>query len=212
MSSIKLKHSGGNSVSLNPPTSAPTSSEVAFKLPNADGSAGQVIKTDGSGALSFVAQSVAGITELDSWRITSNFSNYANNDITANWERNDNQFEKIGTGLTESSGVFSFPSTGKYVILYNGQATGNGDRYIGIVGYVSSNGGSSYTQLSEAYGSAYNSGAVTYANFSLVDSVDVTDISQFKIKFLASSSGTCTYSGDTHSNRNGFIAFKVGET
>ena len=54
MSSIKLKHSGGNSVSLNPPTSAPTSSEVAFKLPNADGSAGQVLKTDGNGNLSWV--------------------------------------------------------------------------------------------------------------------------------------------------------------
>ena len=51
MSSIKLKHSGGNSVSLNPPTSAPTSSEVAFKLPNADGSANQLLKTDGSGNL-----------------------------------------------------------------------------------------------------------------------------------------------------------------
>ena len=53
MSSIKLKHSGGNSVSLNPPTSAPTSSEVAFKLPNADGSANQLLKTDGSGNLAF---------------------------------------------------------------------------------------------------------------------------------------------------------------
>ena len=55
MSSIKLKHSGGNSVSLNPPTSAPTSSDVAFKLPNADGSANQLLKTDGSGNLSFAA-------------------------------------------------------------------------------------------------------------------------------------------------------------
>ena len=54
--SIKLKHSGGNSVSLNQPTSAPTSSEVAFKLPNADGTAGQVLKTDGSGNLSWVSQ------------------------------------------------------------------------------------------------------------------------------------------------------------
>ena len=51
MSSLKLKHSGGNSVSLNPPTSAPTSTEVAFKLPNADGSANQLLKTDGSGNL-----------------------------------------------------------------------------------------------------------------------------------------------------------------
>jgi len=53
MSSIKLKHSGGNSVSLNPPSSAPTSSDVAFKLPNADGSANQLLKTDGSGNLAF---------------------------------------------------------------------------------------------------------------------------------------------------------------
>ena len=53
--SIKLKHSGGNSVSLNAPTSAPTSSEVAFKLPTSDGSANQVMKTDGSGNLSFGA-------------------------------------------------------------------------------------------------------------------------------------------------------------
>ena len=51
MSSIKLKHSGGNAVSLNPPTSAPTSAEVAFKLPNEDGSANQLLKTDGSGNL-----------------------------------------------------------------------------------------------------------------------------------------------------------------
>ena len=55
MSKISLKHSGGNVVSLNSPTSAPTSADVAFKLPNADGSAGQFMKTDGSGNLSFGA-------------------------------------------------------------------------------------------------------------------------------------------------------------
>ena len=59
MSSIKLKHSGGNSVSLNPPTSAPTSSDVAFKLPNADGSANQVLKTDVSANLSFATVTTA---------------------------------------------------------------------------------------------------------------------------------------------------------
>ena len=42
MSSIKLKHSGGNAVSLHPPTSAPTSSDVQFRLPTADGSDGQI--------------------------------------------------------------------------------------------------------------------------------------------------------------------------
>jgi len=53
MSKISLKHSGGNVVSLNSPTSVPTSADVAFKLPNADGTSGQAIVTDGSGNLSF---------------------------------------------------------------------------------------------------------------------------------------------------------------
>ena len=52
MSNIKLVHSGGNSVSLTTPTSNPTSN-ITFKLPGADGSSGQFLKTDGSGALSF---------------------------------------------------------------------------------------------------------------------------------------------------------------
>ena len=55
MSKISLKHSGGNVVSLNSPTNAPGAADVAFKLPNADGSAGQFMKTDGSGNLSFAA-------------------------------------------------------------------------------------------------------------------------------------------------------------
>ena len=59
MSKISLKHSGGNVVSLNAPTNAPGAADVAFKLPNADGSAGQFMKTDGSGNLSFGAVSVS---------------------------------------------------------------------------------------------------------------------------------------------------------
>ena len=58
MSKISLKHSGGNVVSLNAPTNAPTSPDVAFKLPNQDGSANEYLKTDGSGNLSFAAISV----------------------------------------------------------------------------------------------------------------------------------------------------------
>ena len=77
MSKISLKHSGGNVVSLNSPTSAPTSADVAFKLPNADGSAGQYMKTDGSGNLAFatVAAGVDGIKEFDIWNLGSTTGN-----------------------------------------------------------------------------------------------------------------------------------------
>ena len=52
MSNIKLVHSGGNSVSLTTPDSNPAANRT-FKLPGADGSSGQALVTDGSGALSF---------------------------------------------------------------------------------------------------------------------------------------------------------------
>ena len=51
-----------------------------------------------------------GITEADQWRITANHSGVA--DITANWERVDTDgFNHIGTGMSESSGIFTFPAT-----------------------------------------------------------------------------------------------------
>ena len=52
MSELNFLHSGGNKVTLTTPTSNPASN-VTFKLPQADGSAGDLLKTDGSGALSF---------------------------------------------------------------------------------------------------------------------------------------------------------------
>ena len=81
MSSIKLKHSGGNSVSLNPPTSAPTSTEVAFKLPNADGSANQLLKTDGSGNLGWATDQGGKILQVVQTVKTDSF-NHATNTFT----------------------------------------------------------------------------------------------------------------------------------
>lgn len=52
--SIKLKGSTDGSVSLDAPAdTSPTGADVSFTLPTADGSAGQVLTTNGSGALSF---------------------------------------------------------------------------------------------------------------------------------------------------------------
>jgi hypothetical protein len=78
MSKISLKHSGGNVVSLNSPTSAPTSADVAFKLPNADGTSGQVLKTDGSGNLSFGADTGGKILQVAQTYSTTIYSTTSN--------------------------------------------------------------------------------------------------------------------------------------
>ena len=56
MSKIKLNApTGGGSVSLEAPSSTTSNADIELKLPVADGSAGQFMKTDGSGNLSFGA-------------------------------------------------------------------------------------------------------------------------------------------------------------
>ena len=51
MSELNLTHSNGNKVKLTTPDTL--SANKTFKLPGADGSSGQFLKTDGSGAFSF---------------------------------------------------------------------------------------------------------------------------------------------------------------
>lgn len=57
---LKLNGSSAGSVSIDAPAdTSPSGSDISFTLPTADGSTGQVIQTNGSGALSFVDQSAS---------------------------------------------------------------------------------------------------------------------------------------------------------
>ena len=71
---------------------------------------------DGSGLTGIQA----GITMADQWR-TYNTQAISGNTATTvtSWERNDNTFAGIGSAMNESSGVFTFPTTGIYLVTYN---------------------------------------------------------------------------------------------
>ena len=62
--SIKLNAQSGGSVALDAPTQTTGSNDITFKLPVVDGSANQVIQTNGSGQLAFatVAQPIVKIS------------------------------------------------------------------------------------------------------------------------------------------------------
>ena len=129
---IKLVHSGGNSVSIAVPTSNPSSSEVAFKLPQADGSANQVLKTDGSGNLAFTTitdTNTVGISHLNVWYLTSSFQGSA--DPVQNWAKYDLDYNTAGFGadMTESSGIWTFPTTGYWEICTHAYFFGGGSGY-----------------------------------------------------------------------------------
>ena len=140
MSKISLKHSGGNVVSLNSPTSAPASADVAFKLPNADGTNGQVLKTDGSGNLSFGDDTGGKILQVKSTPKLNTFSTSSTSfqditdfyvDITPNSASNKFLVSvdlKIGPSNTAAGAPFAQLVRvigGTSVDIYKGTADGN---------------------------------------------------------------------------------------
>ena len=63
----------------------------------------------------------SGITEADQWRLNTTRESIADSGefLNSGWERNDSTaFSKLGTGWTESAGVFTAPSTGIYKIEF----------------------------------------------------------------------------------------------
>ena len=156
--------------------------------------------------------STNGITMADQWRITADHSGVAV--ITANWERVDTDgFGTIGSAMTESSGIFTFPSTGIYHINFiasayiSGGATGF--MRVGIEPTVNN---SSYGEATNGYMSMYTDGA--YSSTSTLFIFDVTDTSTHKVRFALNQNHSSTpkligNTGDSYTYVN-FI--RLGDT
>jgi len=155
-----------------------------------------------------------GISEADQWRLNTSFTNSAN-PIASNLERNDDNFTAIGTGMTESSGVFTFPSTGIWKIEFSPQMLLNGDNR-GYTFYINHtlNNGTDWTQI--AYASIFvqqTSGNATYNNGYTCAMLDVTDTSNQKVAFRISAGvSSTTTQGDTGNNLTFMSFIRLGDT
>ena len=159
-----------------------------------------------------------GITEADQWRITAEKSvSSSGSDITANWERNDTNFAKIGTGMSESSGIFSFASTGVYLIMVNisykvdGSIGGNDSRYFELKLRATTD-DSSYSTLATGLSSLKYISSTTYANFGVSAFFDVTNTSTHKVKFTVESQNATIMSASSSINYNDFSFIRLGDT
>ncbi len=196
---IKLKsppHSAGQSYTLTFPQTAPSS--------------GKFIQTDGSGNLSFAS---AGITEADQFRLTAQLQ--ANADpISSNLERvDDATFSKIGTGMSLSSGVYTFPSTGLYLVGCHAEFQISQDIGAEVQTFVSSNSGSNYDIVAVAMGGKQGSNFAHFTSYSCTY-VNVTDASTFRVKFKADgfASTDTRLRGDTGYNMTSFDFIRLGDS
>ena len=176
-----------------------------------DGGGNAIITSDGSGTFTSNLPNT-GITMLDQWRLTSDISD-SSWTLNANLERNDTAgFSVLGSGMSESSGIFTFPSTGYWLVMYDQTVTVDADRRA-IYARVET------THDNSTYVGHYSSDSVTRAesNYTacFVSSkviLDVTDTAQVKCKFTGSSTGTCLVSSNTAANTTYMTFIRLGDT
>lgn len=162
----------------------------------------------------FSALPASGITQADQWRLNASLSTNASI-LTSNLERNDTSFAYIGSGMTESSGVFTFPATGIYRVDFNvvWSAVSAGDiRYAGGEIQYSNNNFSSSGILAEAYNGCNNHGLTYYMSSHMTSFFDVNDTTNDKVRFRVTASASISCVGSTSANYTAMTFTRLGDT
>ena len=152
-----------------------------------------------------------GLVMVDQWRKDSQVT--GNQAPITGWERVDNHFSVQGTGMSESSGVWTFPQTGLYLVTYTGHGYLNGTtNYIGLYLSVSTDSGSNYESppLGHAYLGAQGSG---YCGGSNQVVLNVTNAStfRFRIYFTSSNASSCILQGHTDRTLTNITFIRLGD-
>jgi len=202
MASIKLTGDTSGEITISAPAVAGTNT---LTLPASTGTV----------ALTSDITSVSGAftPQADLWRLTANVTADTGG-ISSNWERPDDTaggisvVGKVGTGMTESSGVFKFPATGIYLVssMVLIQPVNDSDNVLWLT-YVSGDNGSNYDSAAQCLGSDPNT---TVYSQCLVDCTNTTNTC-VKFGVISLTTGG-SIAGNTNSNETCVSFIKVGET
>ena len=164
-------------------------------IQNSSGTA--ALSIDSSGRVDMNASYV-----FDQFELTANKT--ADGDITSNLRRVQHSAFASVNGMTESSGIFTFPFTGLYrVELFYKSSPLSSDNIVITINATTDN--STYTQTSQANARGAGDQSSYCSAF-----INVTDTSLVKVKFtLASISGGSVVSGSTGATVTSFIFTRI---
>jgi len=158
-----------------------------------------------------------GLDNASQWRLTADFTGDAT-PIGASVGTvalvNTDGYASLGSDMTESSGVFAFPSTGYWLVIANFYFTTTTLTQVnGYIDYTADDGG--------AWSSAAWSGTSNYyglmGSISINHIMDITDIANQKINFSvdanpSTGTGVVTTQGNATITETGFTFIKLADT
>ena len=155
----------------------------------------------------------SGLSEVDMWRLAADFTQTAE-PITNNFERVDtNSFSKIGTGLTFSSGVWTFGVLGLYKITFQSDHRRNGENpALEHVIQVSSDGGSNWGTAVKGHPTLQEYTSTVYSSGSIHCILNVAGTaSNFKVRLMISNATDVYTNGSSTQNRTYIMFERFGD-
>ena len=166
---------------------------------------------NGGTALSSGFTNGGGLTMCNQWRVTSDFTDDAS-PISSNLEQVDTDgYGKLGGDMTVSSGIFTFPATGVYLLQF--ECYLQADNIDGLISMFieTTTDNSSYSNASQKeFGVSRGSDRQMCSTQFIFD---VTDTSTHKCKFhLTNASSDTTTKGDTNTSETCMTFIRLGDT
>jgi len=160
-----------------------------------------------------------GVTFFETMRLTANMSAGTGGDVDGTFESTDtgNPAKKLisSTGMSASSGIFTFPATGMYLLMCRLRFFADADiQYNNFTIRTTNDNFSSNdiesAEASASWGTHYSSTNLENMAFDYV--FDCTNTSTHKFKMRYSSTGTVTVAGNTASNLTYVTVIRLGDT
>jgi len=154
-----------------------------------------------------------GISTAGQWRLTTAFTGAAN-PIASNWEEVDTSYSRLGSAMSESSGVFTFPETGVYLVSFNTNHALNGDDRVisNYINYTTDN--STFAALGYADSFIQQTGSnTTYSSGAFQAFFDVTNTSTHKVNFQIAVANSSTQTQGSSTINATYVTFiRLGDT
>ena len=181
---------------------------------------GNVTVAGALAAGSYTGLPASGISEIDCWRLNADIQHSSSEQwFTSNWERQDNPASgstKLGTGMTEASGIFNFPSTGFWLMYahWRFKNTGAEPEYHGYLQTSTDTDGSPDWYFPVDTVASFTDGTGTnYGTCTGVHIFDVTNTTHHQVRLGGWASSTSTYtSGHTNQNITYVYFIKLADT
>ena len=185
-----------------------------YRVNQSIGSAGQVIKSAGSGSPAVWGDMSGGIDVASAWRVTSDAS--GNQTPMTSWELVDTYGGGgYGSAMSESSGIFTFPSTGWWWICLqlNAKSDNHSQNVIGQIDTTTDNSSYSHTALAQQGIYDFNNSYPSHANAYAQTLFDVTSTTNCKVRFsFGAGQGNETVRGSSTYSYTNVIFIRLGDT